>query len=296
MSGIRKSLIFCRCEFMKWRKNYKLLLILILLFILLLYCTDRYFSYARQVQYPSSPWLYPFLMNNIWGRCTVLFCGVLYFSNVFTADPVNKYQLFRCGHRAFLWGKIFYIAGAALIYLLLVQLLLLLPHLDQICLEGGWGKLIGSWTYNEKTLGAGGLLGSRKIIENYSALSGMSASLFLSYLNLLLLGEVIYLMNVTAGRGWGILCGGMLVAVDLGVQLMSIYDVQALAMHFSPISWSQISMLSLGEASYYQYPTLMYGVVMSLAVVAAAIIILVLLRRISYRSGSKRQWMHLTGD
>lgn len=74
-------------------------------------------------------------------RMIIFGCAALLLANVFEEQPIQRYQYVCTGRRAFLTGKILYIFVASAVYAVLIWVVMVLPHIHQICLEGSWANL-----------------------------------------------------------------------------------------------------------------------------------------------------------
>ena len=298
MSGIRKAWSVCKLEFLRWKKAYRLYMILALLLLFSLQYTEQLFTFAEQMGYPVTPWLLPFLLTSMNGRFGIYFCAVLYFGNLFSTQPIEKYLLLRSGGRSYLLGKVFYIFAAALVYTLLAAVLPLLPYLGQIYWSNDWGMILGSYERLASYHPGNGIYISPLITQYLTPLQAMGASFGLLWLTLSMLGSVIYLLNAASGKIYGIIVGGVLAGLDFfAASFFSLPQQQAMSVYISPVTTSNLDFLLYGtDTKQFWYPTIgtSFGILIGLLVVLIALMFI--LQRIAYRSGSTHQCFHMMGE
>ena len=285
-------------EFLRWKKAYRLYMILALLLLFSLQYTEQLFTFAEQMGYPVTPWLLPFLLTSVNGRFGIYFCAVLYFGNLFSTQPIEKYLLLRSGGRSYLLGKVFYIFAAALVYTVLAAVLPLLPYLGQIYWSNDWGMILGSYERLASYHPGNGIYISPLITQYLTPLQAMGASFGLLWLTLSMLGSVIYLLNAASGKIYGIIVGGVLAGLDFfAASFFSLPQQQAMSVYISPVTTSNLDFLLYGtDTKQFWYPTIgtSFGILIGLLVVLIALMFI--LQRIAYRSGSTHQCFHMMGE
>ena len=298
MSGIHKAWIVCKLEFLRWKKAYRLYMILGLLFLFSLQYIEPIFDFAKQMDYPVTPWIFPFFLTSMKSRFSIYFCAILYFSNLFSVQPVEKYLLLRSGGRSYLLGKVFYILAAAFVYTVLVAVLPLLPHVGQIYWSSDWGVVLGSYERLYSYHTSVGAYISELVIRYLTPLEAMSASFGLLWLTLSILGAMLYLLNAASGKIYGSIAAGILVGVDYFTLAFWDFDWEtAFSIYLSPISCSNLHFLLYGtDTKQFWYPTIgtSFGILIGLLVVLIALMFI--LQRIVYRSGSTHQCFHMMGE
>lgn len=287
----------CLTEFSRWKKEYKLLVILLLLYLYL----DRYngmiFYVAEQLEYPVTPWAFPLLMAAPRVRLVVYIGAILYFSNVSSEHPFGRYQLLRCGRTNYLFGKMLYIMLASLLYIGAVILLVIVPHVNQIYWSADWGKVLGSCSY-QKAIRDFYTGSSRNnwqyVIEFYTPASAMGYSILLTWMSLCMIGLCMFFINSVKGKVYGILAGSVLVTADFLTEMISKTWLRGYLSFCSPITWSNLAYLrNNGKIWLERFPSLAYGLAAGGIVIFLLMLLIWICMWVSYRTGSRHNAFRL---
>lgn len=296
MSMFRKSLRVCRAEFISWRKDYRIYLVFFLLLNFVLMYTDDLFAYSAQLNYPITPWLLPLQMMGINNRMIVYGCAVLYFSNIFRSRSADQAILIRCGYKAVLLGKLLYILLAALIYGVLFEVFTILPRLNQIYFSWDWGRFLWEYSGNRAVSAGRHIPGSLYILNSGRGWSMTLWSFLHLWLSLVLVGLLMFILNSGGGFLQGTVATGVLLGIDKATTGL-IYAPLCFVPWVSPLTWSNAYLVDFGvvetDEMLFTIPV-WYADAASILLNAALIALLCLLTYLSYRRGSRRQWIHLS--
>lgn len=296
MNGMRKMWSVCRLEFSKWKKAYRLYMIGVLLFLFFYQYTGQLFLFAKEKQYPVTPWLLPFLLSSKNARWAIYFCAILFFSNLFSEQKVEKYVIVRCGRKAYLGGKMLYVLCASAVYTLLIALLPVLQHLDCIYIGAEWGKIFGAWSRMTSLHTKAGIHISETILKNLSCGEAMVMSFFLLWLTTSVIGTTVFFFNSVSGNAYGVMAGGVLVGMDMLSCFIPMQKDQAMFLYISPVSCSNLDLLLYRtELLQKELPGMAYAFALNVGLLILYAVMAFVLMRATYRSGSKVQLFHAAG-
>ena len=258
---IKRMVAVAGIDFRKMRKDWRVPVILVLIIVAETLYTQSVFAYSVEIGYPVSPWLLPLLLANPGSRFVILGCAVLFFCNLFSAGQQTPYVVMRSGRTPYVLGKLLYLLSTSLAFTLVTAFAFVPLHLKYIALTKDWGALLGSWAryYAPMTTGAS----AARLIHTMPALNAMGCTILLLWLSFLNMGAVVLFFQMLGSRIGSVLFLGALMALELVSaniqQLTEESAVIARMMWFSPLSWSNVSLLAVGEGAYrLPYPSLSY--------------------------------------
>lgn len=259
-------------QFKRWRKDYRIYVLAILIFILLAKNIAGILEFSYETGYRINPWIFPVLLESYFVsmgllKVLLLFGMVLLFCDAPFYDAMKPYLIIRCGRRAGCIGEIIYIAAASFLYVLYVWGMSLLCLIPRISFHMKWGKVLGTLAMTE----AGGnyaptLCFNSQMISSYQPLEAT----ILTFVNMWLFGIVIGLCIYTANI--------LMKSKSVGVVLVSFFILmdpvfsylgQARNFWFSPASWVSISRLNRISGS--EYPTEGFALIIYLISIVALI-------------------------
>lgn len=274
MKLLHKSFCVCLGRLRRSVRDVRVYGLLLLLLLFLLQYTGPMFAYAAELSYPLTPWLLPFMLTSQKSRLITYGTLLLLFANLFAKDRVQKSILIRSGRKAYLIGTHLYIITVAFSFPLVLEILLVLPHLSQIYFSTGWGKFLGLWTVRQAQMSGVILYISADVISSLSAASAMGYSILLLGLTGAIIGEVIFLLDSFFGNVSGIICAFILIGMDYFMVngFFERISQQALWAHIFPLWWSNLDWLRFhGEVQEFMYPSVQY------ALAASSILLMVLI-------------------
>ena len=230
-------------------------------------------DFAGWAGVPSAPWVFPFLMQEYYIQTIILFGAVLLFCDAPFMNEGTPYWVIRSGRKNWFWGQIGYVFFASLIYFLLiisVSIMLLIPN---VTLDWDWGKVLNTLSQTDTAfqIGTNKLDASLQIA--YTPTLSMLFSLLMSWLNGVLIGMVMFLVNLNMKRIMGPVLGALLSTLPY----FAIYSSNIHIIYFfAPGTWMNIMLLHTERM-----PSLLYAVVF-LGIAISALIFL------SYLSIRKR--------
>jgi hypothetical protein len=243
MNYFRKACCICAQNFRKWVTNYRIWVLFILIAIFINSYTKEISLFAEAVHYRMSPWLFPFLYGQKYMKY-ILFSGVLLlFCDAPFLDEEQPYVIIRSGRKFWSVGQVFYIVTASAAYFLYIVMMSILLNLGNMEWNPDWGKVLGTLgTVNVGNMVSYKISVSSKIVTFFTPLQAMWFTFLLSWLTGIFLGLLIYACNVLfANRFIGVLFAAFFVFFDTVVRN------HMTLLWFSPVSWSALDNIGIGE-------------------------------------------------
>lgn len=230
----------CRYQLQILKGNYKLYLLPVCLFVFmwneLLPIRDFLFS----VNENASPFLLPFLFNDVTLTAAIFAGAVLFFTDAPFYDKHQLFVIMRSGTVKWVLGQILYVFAVSAVYMLFLVGMSLLMLVPKLGLNAEWGRV---WTTLSLT-DAGSLFGltfgvSDLIIFGYHPVAAMLLVVLLGFLICSLYGFCLWCLNLYTGK-----------TVSLVITLASILLVTRVryfpnwVMYLVPSAWADLSNLS----------------------------------------------------
>lgn len=192
------------------------------------------FSFAAA--YPASPWILPFIGQNVYCLFVYGISVVYFYSNIPFTQNYEMYALLRQGRKRWMFTKILRIvllSAALSIIELIFSIIMLLPHLEW---TAEWGKL-----YNSLAMTNAGLEYNVKMFFSYELINENNAIttllIFLAVMCLVtsLTGIFMFTVSIWINRMAAVLAGSFLAI--LPVVFANLYLYQEWISFVSPFSW-----------------------------------------------------------
>ena len=253
----------CLQNFRKWTVNPRLYVLACLLFIDLYYTSQGLIGFCQYADTTVTPYLLPMLMES---DRDFLFLGlVLLFCDAPFLDEEQPYILLRSGKKRWMAGQVLYLAVGALAYFVFIQLLYLVFLVGYLGFDMEWGNVLVT-VANGQSPPEYGLAFPPNLIDSYDPLNGLILCTGICVLLGLMLGLLMFALNVRFNRAIGALAASAVVLlsnVDFGNPNQSIY--------FRPVAWADAGNLDFKGVS--AMPSAVYV----LGVLAVLIVLLTLL-------------------
>ncbi len=269
MKGLfKKTWGYFLTRLMRLSGEWRVFMVLILLFIVLREYTGSIRAMCRMTGENISPYFFPFLLGDYivatgLSKILILLIFIIIVCNVSCKQEEIYYYAIRTGYRAMVYGDILFIGILALGYCMYVYLCSILCFLPYVTIQGDWGRIIGTLAYTN----AAGQYGYMFVIptgimEMYSAPNGVLLSFVLLFAGCFMLGLTVYMLNLffqSKYYGIGISCFLILLS-----PIVSYSRIPGLYW-FSPMSW--ISAENLYPVQNTQYPSVSYAAGMLIAII-----------------------------
>lgn len=251
METFKAAVVIARQNLAEWRKNDRILVLLILTALLICIYIGKLPIYAIKHNEKNTLFLMPLLFTdgiNANGLLKVLlfFGTILLFCNAPFLDE-HKYFLILRSRRTGWWlGEVLYVIAGSLFYTLEILLLSLVFALPAASIGQGWGESIMEAFYGSRELYwqmFSGISLSPKLILRVTPETAMIYTFFAVWLVMILLGLLIYCINLYSGKSWpGVAVAVFLVVLDPVLQYtQTAYNTWNLML--SPVSWSSVENL-----------------------------------------------------
>lgn len=234
-------------------KTFTLLLLLTIIYHIFL-SPIKVFSMA--VQYPVSPWIFPFLISDVYFVILFMAAVVYYFSDVPFMKEWAMYQVIRTGRVKWVCGQIGSLVLSSFAFVLVAVLetgLILLPNLT---LNEGWGKVLYTLSItNASAEYQIPFLISYDIINQLAPLEALGISVFMSGLVILFIVLLMFSISLYISRLWANITAMLFVILPIVIE--NIGDTVPWLVYCSPISWIRISETLVQSAQECQKLNLM---------------------------------------
>ncbi|MDD2957536.1 MAG: hypothetical protein PHR92_03300 [Lachnospiraceae bacterium] len=264
MKSVKISLIVAMQNIRKWRTNYRIWILLILTMIFVQCYTKEISTQAMLMEMNTSPWLFPFLYTDRYIRILFMLPLLFIYCDAPFIDKNQIYLLLRCRRKSWGTGQIIYLFMTSAIYFSFVAAMTVVLNIRYIDYMNDWGKVLGTLAFSNIALVKGTAVTiSTYILTYFTPAQAMFFTWLLSVLCGGVLGLIIYACNILSKtKGTGIAATGFLIILSAAVA------GNERAQWFSPVSWTTLNKLDVGELTHY--PTITYV----LAAYTAMIIIL----------------------
>lgn len=232
-------------------------------------------NFCTAVEYPVTPWVYVFLMSDIYFQILVMAFVIYYYSNVPFMQQWGMYQVIRAGRIRWAiaqMGSIVLSAIGITGLIFLEELLVLVRHLE---FSTEWGKLLHTIALtNAGTEYNMYIVSNAMTINRYTAIEAMALTIFLSILIISFMGLIMFAVSLFFPRIVAVSVAGVLLVLPIFGKNISLQK-QKIFNCFSPVSWMRVAEIGGERLSYQIMPELSYimPVLLSLLLVLCVIIL-----------------------
>lgn len=203
-------------------------------------------NFSAFVDYPVSPWIFPFLISDVYFVILFMAAVVYFFSDVPFMKEWTLYQVIRTGRVRWALGQIGSIILNSFVFVLLAEVVsgtLLLPD---IILNEGWGKVL----YTLSITNAAGeyqipFLISYDIISMFEPVQAVGLSVFISSLVIAFIGLWMFMVSLYVSRLWANVTAMLFVILPIVIENIG-EDVTWLV-YCSPVTWMRISEINVSS-------------------------------------------------
>lgn len=250
--------------FLKKELSIKTFTLLLLLGIIYHIFLSPVKDFSTSVHYPVSPWIFPFLISDIYFVILFMAAVVYYFSDVPFMKEWTMYQVIRTGRVKWACGQIGSIIFSSFAFILIAIFETILILLPDITLSEGWGKIL----YTLSMTNAAGEYRipfgvSYDIINKFEPIQAIGISILMGGLVIMFIGLLMFTLSLYISRLWANIVAMLFVILPIVIE--NIGDVVPWLVYCSPISWMRISELSVQSGMAYQTPTLLKSIIILLA-------------------------------
>lgn len=259
---------------MKILNTRTLSLLIVQAFIMYIYCKPV-LNFSRSVQYNVSPWVFPFIISNIYFAFLFLLETVYYFSNVPFMQYVNMYQVIRVGRKKWAIGQIAAI-GFQSVFVIGMNFLFSILCLCKNCewnIE--WGKLLHTAALTNASQQYEFLFEvSYDSMQQFSAIELSLYTFLIGSLVVCFIGIFMFMLSLVFNKVTAIVGAVIMVTAIYLVENVHPMLAQKISM-FIPTSWIRSANIGVKIHDSYVLPSLQYIVLtLIISIVIMCIVII----------------------
>lgn len=267
----------CIHNLRKWRKDHRIWIIAVLLFILVLDNVTILNRLSEQLGVKSSIWLYPFLYTQYHQKLIFTIPLLLLYNNAPFIDQNALYMIARCKKSAWHMGQFLYIIVSAMIYYLFIFICTVLIALPYAELSLDWGASIYTLSSTSMTQNTGHnfLTISPFILSYFTPIQAVWFTFLMSFLMAVMIGLLIYICNIATQTKF---IGGILSSVLIIFSCFTegFYGATELR-RFSPVTWITVDKLDVGGIT--SNPSFTYCITVYISAIVLIMLTVILLRK-----------------
>lgn len=229
-------------------------------------------SFVKSVNHPVCPFIFPFLLSDIYFLVLFMAAVVYYFSDAPFMKNWTMYQVIRTGRVRWAFGQIETILISSFTFVILaigMTGILLLPN---VTLSEGWGKVL----YTLSMTGASGDFNipfsiPYEIISRYTILEGLGVTILVGGMVIAFIGLLMFCISLIGSRLLANVVAMVFVIMPM-IQLNIGMAVPELD-YVSPVSWMNLSKIDItgtGSGLPFSYCIVLLGIMnilLSMAIV-----------------------------
>ena len=201
-------------------------------------------SFVKSVNHPICPFIFPFLLSDIYFLVLFMAAVVYYFSDAPFMKNWTMYQVIRTGRVRWAFGQIETILISSFTFVILaigMTGILLLPN---VTLSEGWGKVL----YTLSMTGASGDFNipfsiPYEIISRYTVLEGLGVTILVGGMVIAFIGLLMFCISLIGSRLLANVVAMVFVIMPM-IQLNMGMAVPELD-YVSPVSWMNLSKIDI---------------------------------------------------
>ncbi len=253
-NSLRQSGSLLRHSLHKCVFSVRSLVVLVLLLIFFNETIAPVRQFCADVGVNITPFIYPFI-SSYWFNSLILLMGIAFlFSDAPSYTDLHPFLMVRSSKSAWLTSQYLYILCVSALYAIIMAMivnLLMIPHLE---LSGDWGRVIHTLAQTDAGMQYEvGFSISYALIVAYSPWEALGLSLLTTWLNGVLMGSVIFVINMAFNKAVG-------TAVAVFLIMMTVFTLNSSGYFYyyvSPFTWLYIGHLDI--AGNTQLPTVAYA-------------------------------------
>ncbi|MBQ9082338.1 MAG: hypothetical protein IJY28_02430 [Clostridia bacterium] len=265
MRDLRAALFCAGTNFRKWHKNPTILLLAALWATYLLHVVIDVPLLCIENGYYVTPWVLPFVFS--WSPATLVYgCALtILFAQAPFCDVSSPFVMVRTGKRAWFWGQILYILGAAFIFVLFTCGCVYLYFAPCMAWDPDWGGVLRGLSEDGSLMKGSVFSVSALILRTYTPLQATIYAFLLLWLSATLIGMLMLFCNVVIRNGIGTII----------ISTLACWSFFARSAYFWLGSWVCRTMLLQWNSLYAMSPIITRGVEPSEAIIVQLVLIVV---------------------
>lgn len=241
-------------------------------------------KYAADVSYPPSPWVFPFIISNLY--CLFLFMLeiVFYFSDVPFMQYPNMYQVIRAGRVRWAVSQILAIMIQSF-FIMLFNIIMSIIFLGRYCeftLE--WGKLLHTVALANISEAYHFLFAvPYNTLQNFSPVELMALTFIIGGLVISFVALVMFAVSLFVGRTAGVTAGLVMTVMIYFVENIHPLLTKKIAM-FVPVDWMRVANVGIKQHDSFVLPSLQY-ILMFLTIGIAVLFVVIVwkIKRVEFQ-------------
>lgn len=258
--NIRNAFLCASIGIKKWAINARIYALLALLLVFSVWNLSGIYSYALNVGYGVSPWVFPHIMIHSTAMPVYACFAILLFCDAPFIDRHMPFLMMRTGRNSWLLGQLLYIVMASLLYTFVNYLITVVTFLPIMDFTGDWGKVLRTLAANPSAAYEKGIHSttviSGSIVSSFSAIDATLISLGMFFLVTLFTGILIFCLNLAAGKFTGVITAGILAFISYFCIFIGMMTIGLKIYYFSPFSWASMQFIDWtgsGDAPSFAY-------------------------------------------
>jgi len=287
MNKAAAKIVFIFCIFKQKFWSLKTGIIMFLLYFVMYVFLAPIKQFSIASDYKSSPWIFPFLITNMYFLFTFMTFVVYYFSNVPFMQKWGMYQMIRIGRMRWAFVQMISIFLSALGFIIIAILLSIVCLIPQIQLESGWGKVIYSLALTDASEQYMIPVDFRyEFIKSSTPIEAMVQTLLIGCLVITFLGMIMFAASICFNRLCAILTAMIFVVMPIVTENMA-YFIRKLPW-FSPISWLRVTRIGGKDFDWGIMPDSSFIIgALIIMIISLSIIILWRVRTVDFQWNSE---------
>lgn len=247
MNWFRSAFAICFQNFRKWRTDYRIWMIALLMLIMIQIYVDDMRKISSYLEAPLPIWIFPFMYCQFHTKLIYTLPVVLLFCNAPFTDSNQIFVMMRSGRKKWLAGQILYIAVAAgLYYFFLLAVSVISPVLGGGELTAEWGKTILAVQGNSPipSMVNCNFVDIPSLITTYfTPLQAVWFTFLNSWLCGTLIGLIVFLLNLVSGtKALGVFTASAIILISALVS----NSFKGNLLVISPVSWNTLDKIDVG--------------------------------------------------
>lgn len=225
----------CLSNFRKWSWNPRIITIALFVIFILWTEIEPVREYVAGRGLSISCWYFPIIFTNNMRKIFLYFGVILLFCNAPFVDEQQMYVLHRSGRKNWFLGEILYIMLASALYFFFIYLVSIAEFFPYVGFSTEWEKILVELSQNRN---GNSILVSPEIIRNFTPFQAMALAYLINVALAILLGLVIFYVNLWKSRGYGVAVA--LFWVFFAELAESFCIIMSALLYLSPLSWCNL--------------------------------------------------------
>ncbi len=273
MRYIKTILCISIQNFRKWKTDYRIWILAILVMILTHNSISELKLVANAQQLPMTIWTYPFLYAQFYMKVIYTLPLLFLFCDAPFVDANQLFIISRSGRMKWCCGQLLYITMVSAVYYLFLIVCTVIFALPHISLSLEWDSLV----YTLSRSGAAyeqdiwTFLVSWNVLNYFTPIQAMWFTFLVSWLSGTLLGMIIFACNILQPKKS---VGGIIGASLIILSVFLANDYWTGTRYFSPFSWNTLDQIDIaGMTNYPPFAYCMTFYLVGIAVLSAVILL-----------------------